>query len=338
MLFFAMGALYAEAQKNEAPVIMDAFPNTDQPKIALPFAAVKILDVRFDKSNIGCAGRSVSLSNRRYTKIPVVFPDSLHRHLPLLLNKFLVWDAASSDTLVLLVKQFRLSDYFVNGINRRYEPATLLKLSASFYRLRNNELFKLFSFDELRSKKWAADTRPDREFVEESRAASLLDMLHALFENRNWQPSGSGFALAGVEQGIRQRFALPLFNDTVLRAGVYKSFREFKANRPSVTAVNLVLRKQKLVAVNDSAGKELDLKDYWGACDGKKRYVFFRGDVSELEPSDKSFKFLSYVQDGELAGTPGFGESATQKGIIPALITKAMDNNTTREYFYLVGP
>lgn len=335
LLLFFHYALIVTAQKNNEAIVVNIVSGDDNSKINVPFAAVKVIDVRFDKSNIGCAGRTVSLGKSQYKKMPAVFPDSFHHYLPLVLSNFLAWDKSSNDTLVLLVKQFRLTDYFVNGMNQRYEPATLLKLSVSFYRLRNNELFKLFSVADLLSKKWSPDTKPDRDVVEESRAFSLLTLLRTLFENRNWQSASAGFAVANVEQGIRQRFALPVLNDTVLRRGIYKSFQEFKANRPSLIAVNFVGKQEQPDAITDSFGKNIDLKNWWGACDGKKRYIFFRGSINELEISDKSFKFLSYMKNGDLAGAPGFGDYAPQTGIVPALLVKAKDNSTTRSYFYL---
>lgn len=175
----------------------------------------------------------------------------------------------------------------------------------------------------------------NNERMVEFRTDGLFTLLQTLFTKKNWLPNGISFPSSALEDGLRKRFQLPVYTDTVLRAGVYLNFREFKENKPSIQNVQIQAGGNLTTKVWDSSGKMLDLKKIWGVCDGGKRYIVFRDDLCELVPSDKSFRFFSYTQAKDLSGQAGYGDYATQNGLLGAAIIKAMDNPINREYFYL---
>jgi hypothetical protein len=74
---------------------------------------------------------------------------------------------------------------------------------------------------------------------------ALLALLQRIFEKQQWQKSNTSFARHAMQQGIRQRFQLPLFTDNPLHIGVYRSFREFKQNSPSITNVQFRINKEE---------------------------------------------------------------------------------------------
>jgi hypothetical protein len=332
--FYLCLPLFSLAQA-PSPILLDFSNAVTEQTTAIPFQSIEVMDVRFDRSNIGCVNKNVSATTIKRAKLPAVLPDSLYRYLPQMLQKFIHLEQNSKDTLVLLVKQFRLAERLINGVNLQYEPELLLKLSFSAFRLRDAQLTKLFSVDDLLVRKFPSDQKPKKDIFLELRVEGVMDMLQTVFQNRRWEATGASFPLTVVQEGIRKRYQLPLFTDPVLQTGVYKSFQEFKQNKPSLTNVHFRMRKDEVVAVQDGEGKDINLKSIWGVCNGKKQYIVFRGELCELLPSDKSFCFLSYIQTKDLAGLPGYGDLAPQAGLLGGLMIKAFDNTVSKEYFYL---
>jgi hypothetical protein len=94
------------------------------------------------------------------------------------------------------------------------------------------------------------------------------------------------------------------------------------------------MKDDELVQITDEDNTPINLKDYWGACDGKNRYVVFRGALHHLSPSDKSFKLLSYRQEAK--NRHMLGTSVTRVLVFgPQSSHGKPGNRTNREYFYL---
>ncbi len=242
ILIFLTCVVTVFAQKNDEPVVVDTEDYEGEQKINLPFSVIKVIDARFDRSNIGCVNKSISINSFKHHKSAAVFPDSLHLYLPRLLNQLVTLSTETHDTLVMLIKQFRISDHVVNSINLQHEPELLLKISASFFKMRKDQLVKLFSIDDLLSKKWPTDKKLNKERLVEFRLDALMALLQNVFQNKPWQINGDRFSVAMVQEGIDKRFHLPVLTDTILKPGIYKNFHEFKQNRPSLINVKMGIR------------------------------------------------------------------------------------------------
>ncbi|HEY0041854.1 MAG TPA: hypothetical protein VGB71_14380 [Flavisolibacter sp.] len=324
----------ASAQKSDT-IRLDPSGFESEERFALPFGSVKVIDARFDRGNIGCMHQKVKTNRFTYARVPAVFPDSFHLFLPKLIGNIVSYSPDSHDTLVILFKQFRIVEHFLNGLNQKFEPQLLVKVSASFFHQKNDSLFRIFSFDDLISTRWPLDRQLKKDVVLENRNEVFMKSLQVLFQRKSWQSAGLGFAASSVDDGIQKRFQLPMFTDGILRAGVYRTFKEFKNNSPSIQNVKIRMSKSVPIDVVDAEGKQMDIKNYWGVCTENKRFIFFRGRFYELFPSDRSFRFHSYSQTNDLFGQPSFGDYAPQAGILAALLIKASDNDVSRQSFYL---
>ncbi|RYZ57299.1 MAG: hypothetical protein EOO14_11145 [Chitinophagaceae bacterium] len=319
------------------PLTLDLSFAEAQSKTTLPFAAIRVVDARFDRINIGCVNkvRRANSSSIKYAPVVAVFPDSLCRYLPEVFQRFVTLDATANDTLVLLIKQFRVSEQFFNPINLQFEPTLLLRLSLSAFQAKEGQLSKLFSVDDLLSQKLPRNQIPKNDVVTDDRNDALLQLLQRIVEKRSWQSNAPDYTMSAVQQGLQQRFSLPLFTDAVLRPGVYKNFHEFKQNSPSVTNISISMRKDRVVSLKDAEGNSLTPSDYWGLCDGNKFFIVFRNEFYELLPSDRSFYFPSYIRNSDLYGMPGFGDYAPQMGVLAAALQKSVDNQKFTRYFFL---
>ena len=335
-LFPLLLCVFAQAQLPDTTKIDMAGVETEQ-KISTPFSTVQVIDVRFDRSNIGCVGylRKANSSVVKSRQTVAVFPDSLKTYLPQILQELFQFQKDASDTLVLMVKQFHLSERFYNPINLEIEPEFLLRLSFSAFAKRDQRLTKLFSVDDMLAKKIPYDRALKDDRVSELRKDLLMQIFQETFQAKRWQGTNTVFDVAAVQQGIRQRFQLPLLTDPVLKPGLYASFREFKKNSPAVSDVQITEKNGEITSIKDATGKEIDFAKYWGVCTGNKQYLVFRGDLYRLIRSDNSFYFSSYISDSDLAGLPSFGDYAPQTGLLPAAIQKLRDSKRTRHFFYL---
>lgn len=306
-------------------------------KISIPFSTVQVLDVRFDRTNIGCVGyiRKANSSVVKTRQTVAVFPDSLKFYMPQILQELFQFQRDANDTLVLMVKQFHLSERFYNPVNLEIEPELLLRLSFSAFAKRAQKLTKLFSVDDLLSKKIPDDRALKDDRLSELRKDLLMLIFQETFQTKQWQSTNVAFDVSAVQQGIRQRFQLPLLTELALKPGLYASFREFKNNSPAVTNVKITEKNGEITSIKDAAGNEIDFTKYWGVCTGDKQYLVFRDDLYRLIRSDNSFYFSSYISDSDLAGLPSFGDYAPQTGLLPAAIKKLRDTKRTRHFFYL---
>ncbi|MDQ3279070.1 MAG: hypothetical protein M3Q06_12140 [Bacteroidota bacterium] len=330
-------SFFVQAQKIQVTTL--ALNNLEaETRIPVPFCAVQVMDVRFDKSNVGTISfiKKANGSRVKTGQNLAAFPDSLQQFMPRFLEGLLHFQKESNDTLVLLVKQFRISDRIFNRMNGQYEPELLLRISISAFGKRNGQLLRLFSVDDLMTQELPTDRVPKEDVMQEYRGEALMTMLYRLLKQKNWQGAATaGFDLATVQLGIQKRFQLPLFTDSLQRIGVYKTFREFKQNNPSLLNLKLGMNKDRLVAITDSTGKPVDLQNYWGASTGTKQYIIFRNELCELFPSDKSFYFQSYTQLSDLAGQASFGDYAPQAGLLGGALIKSAMNKEHERFFFL---
>jgi hypothetical protein len=305
---------------------------TDEEKITIPFSAIKIIDARFDRTNVGCVALDIYfLATSQYKEL-AVFPDSLHIYLPKVLSNLLVLEPGG-DTLAILVKEFRITDKMYNEISWSIEPSSLLNISASFYALKDKNYYKIFSMDDILIQSWQyISNRVSRKTIPPLRSEALTALIRKLFERRSWQYKQVSFQASEVNEGIQKRFSLPVFSDTAMK-GLYRSFNEFKNNRPSVTNIKSHDISRGIIKVEDLQNHPVELNDYWGFCDGKKKYIVFRNRLFELQRIDNSYRFVSYRFLQDVHKSPDFGSTGPQVGLIPAALGSG--NTKATEYFYL---
>lgn len=326
--------IVCSAQSDKVDTISIGDRQLDE-KIHIPFAAIKIIDARYDQSNVGCViQQASSIATSQYT-VQAVFPDSLRNYLPIAFSNIAALEKTSTDTLVLFVKQFRLTDHIFNDINQTQDPESILNVSASFYSLSGDKYYRLFSIDNILSQHWK-NIKLRKKDLGELRSEALFELLTALFTNRNWQKSSTSyFTYANISDGLYKRFNLPILKDTLSPYGLYKTYTDFKNNHPDSVQLKLLYNKNKLVEVRDMKNKMVDLNQYWGLSDGQKRYIIFRGKPYELLRSDRSFRFKSYRSTNDLYKSPSFGDNVTNYGLVSSAFMVANNDIKAKEYFYL---
>ena len=314
-----MSTLILLAQQKKAIIKVDT--SFSAQVFEIPYAGVAVIDARFDKTKIGCIYNTVTAGFVSDKKHDADFPDSLNRYLPLFLKTIFRTDSSRQEKLMILIKKFRIADHFSKGLDNddRIEIETTLNISASFFAVRNNNYYKLFSVENVLAHNIYKPHERKREFEEGTRAIALRILLNKLLQDKKWHTdySGSYFTLPDIENGLNQRYQLPIYQTPYIK-GIYKTFSEFKRNSPSITNINVIYKENKIISIKDEMNKPVLLQNIWGVSDGSKLYLHLRGELSELIPCDKSFKVLSYRTRAELRGGAGAGNigSSIKSGLL----------------------
>jgi hypothetical protein len=334
---FLAGATIMRAQK-EVKFILGLDGTELSTKLSLPFSALKIIDARLDQVNIGCVANDPSFKGITEEKRLAVFPENAKTYLPKILSAVIDFDNENKDTLVMLLKQLRITDHLSNSLDHYHEAETVLTLSCSFYKTDNSRLTKFFSVDDVTAEKWLTDAKPTKETMPRLRAAAVLRLLFTVFNNRNWMPASASFPLPEVEAAVRRRLQMPVFSNQALVPGLYKNFEEFKNNSPSVQEIRIGRQNNVVKEVQDLNANVIDTKSFWGLCDGESRYVCFQQGIHRLYPVDNSFRFVFYRRDGEAGFKPdpdNFLDPSPTNLIRPIQLNKTFSKYTRDEFLYL---
>ena len=324
-------SLFANAQK---PFVLKADADFKEVTVQLPFKEVVVKDARFDQTKIGYVNNRNFLDMVKLKKNKVVFPDSLHLYLPQFIKSFSDLSDTSQSTLLILVKKFRIAENFISGVKDNLNNYLTLNLSLSFYKMDGTQCAKLFSVDDILMENIdiGSDIKINfLDYLSNQRSMLVTKMFYHLFKYRNWQQKAGNatFSLAQMEQGIAKRFTLPVFQQTP-PPGLYKTFAEFKNASPSVTNISISYSKNKIEKVTDEFGNKIIPGEYWGLSDGKKNYLSFRNEFTELIPCGKSFEVLSYRTSAELSGRAVMGD-----GRYSGFLGSLSGGGKTNEYFDL---
>lgn len=333
-LLLSVFSLFASAQRPSPQTVINVPNRHVVDPISIPFSTVEVLDARFDQSKIGNVFGIVGLGMVNSEKCNAVFPDSLTKYLPHVLQGAWNLSPASADTLCILVKQFRIADYFSVSIVGSMQPQLILYFSASFYARKNGLLYKLFSVDDAAMNNFDFFKETKTYKHSKTRSDALIYMLYKLTSNKNWQTNVTQhpFTETEMQQAIEKRFT-SVSGTQNTTAGLYKTFAEFKTGKPIPNQLQFIYNDGRLAEVQNEKGETVDVKAYWGLCDGTKNYIIFRQQLKELLPSDRGYRILSYRTYADVKGKVNFTEEATTDGLLPALLNKLNSSVRFREYF-----
>jgi hypothetical protein len=112
--------------------------------------------------------------------------------------------------------------------------------------------------------------------------------------NQNRFAGKKEFSREAIYNQYKQLFNYPVFTDVAPNKGVYKSFDEFKANKPYLT--NFVMRKNEKeppsLYIIDEKGNETFTRKVWGVSDGENIYIMQSGLLFKLFRHQHSFYWM----------------------------------------------
>lgn len=91
------------------------------------------------------------------------------------------------------------------------------------------------------------------------------------------------------------RFNIPILTQPYNR-GVYKTYKEFLLNKPSIKEFTVEERKLGINILKDSAGNVLPMLSYFGYCDGKACWIMTKIHASPLFRVGNTFEFFHRIE------------------------------------------
>jgi hypothetical protein len=254
--------------------------------------SIHIVDARPDTLAIGLA--------QNYDQAPY-FISSLHgfsTNAEQFVNDYIVYDKSDSLSAVMVLKKFWVSGIMDNEDSQRLndlsrgtvsQRVTNLQARIEFYLKSGPDYYILYRFDStLVNDRWASQDAS--EMVEETLKASLYKLIGMSPGLHNMIAEKKKFSWDEIELHNRKKFDLPILRDSVLVAGVYYSFEDFKNNNPPQREFEL--GKDKLTSViyiRQPDGKLATVNDAWGYCDGRNLYVLSLSKYFRLQRRGNSF-------------------------------------------------
>ncbi|PWT70612.1 MAG: hypothetical protein C5B59_19580 [Bacteroidetes bacterium] len=262
-------------------------------KINLPsLSSIHIVDARPDTSSIGLA--------QNYNQKPYFINTSgyFSAEAGQFVKDYVVCDKSDSLSVVMVIKKFWICGIMdkdnspqFNGLvhDSISQRITNLQARIEFYLKSGFDYYVLYRFDSTFTRpRWASQDAA--ELVAESIKASLSKLVVISPRLPGILAERRKFSWDQIEMHNKKGFDLPILKDSLLRAGVYFSFEEFKNNAP--TQKEFELSNDKLTAlifIRQPDGKLTPVNNAWGYCDGKNLFIKSLSYYFRLQKRENSF-------------------------------------------------
>lgn len=240
----------------------------------LPFKDIRVYDYRFDSSKIGYldAGNSNSAYSRIQNK----------RDWSSILNRYFAGnlDLASGYSLVMVIRSFWLQQGVLDEITDKkvITKSTIGKsdfggicyAKIDIY-IAADSLTPYFILDETFSTltKFKTKNLDEYFFLPFDSLAKRL----ASADLRSLLGKRSKKSFSTIEQSYKKRFDIPVLTGPTLSRGIFRSFEDFKNNKPMIADFKLVDGKLTDELYIISGKEESLMTDYWGVFDGKSLWI-----------------------------------------------------------------
>ena len=267
-------------------------------KINLPVNEIEILDARFNQSVIGITTGMNALTSNEFTRTDIIFPARFSRYLTDKLYDWFHVSSVSSDKLIILVKKFRSNDNIREMLIKTRRKEVFFLFSASFFLQRNGTCYKMgaverwFSSDNFSNNIYKTKKDLQEWLITNVLIQEIQQIRFAVSENN------VSFSRAEVDNGIRERFDLPLFKEKIKR-GRFATFQDFLLNKPTDTSFKMASHKSGKILLLDSTGVLLNSENTWAVCDGKMTVFLFGKSFYEIEIRNNSIRVRTFRKINE---------------------------------------
>lgn len=292
LLWIALAMLSAQPSlsQKKAPDISKAkkyylrFSNSSFPEsFRIPFAKIKVLDNRYDTTKLG-----YERSKGRDYKITVDggFEKRMSNYLESYYKNNL--DPSSSRTLLVVVKKLWMqfgSTSQMLGSKELDKNSVLGLMYANVICLADLEVFS-GEGDEYRALMKIShhfdfeDYQTNNELFSKNRNLALLLMPFDSLMNKVNESDidelispRKKYSLAAISDIYKKRFTIPALLQSGLQKGIYRTFEDFKNNKPAYTDFAYEVSRYSTDITVVQNGRPSSVIDYWGFYDGENLYI-----------------------------------------------------------------
>jgi hypothetical protein len=227
------------------------------------FSSINFLDARFDSINIGYVK-----SNRNER---LALKNGLCNSLQELFNKN-TSKQNNGSSLLFIIHQFRLIESdttFDKDANKLFRTNKLIAKFDLFVETKNNyqAAFRydttLYDFENFSNNKLPIITTFLNKLVAK---VGRIDMQKVVTKNV--------YTLADIKESITDKFNLPIVKDSMVKKGVYVTYKEFINNTPSITEYKTDrIKMESVLLTKDEDGIWMPQKNIFGYSNGKKIWI-----------------------------------------------------------------
>ncbi len=320
------GQIQTQSIKPGVVVKIALSDETATPLPVFKFSGLKIIDARADTSCIGFAqGKKPKIYN---------FKNNFTNELANWYSKYLniLRDTAGTCSLLINIKKLRISGEATQKVkvtgsgDQRYndndwEKGVVIKVE---YFLQKDSFFiPVYRYDSIIPFKGDIE-RYGGQFISDALMASLEKICN--FKNDQLLTSGKKILFSEIDRVNKQSHDFPIYRDTVLKRGVYKSFQDFKMNIISWPDFDFKKGKMADFVYIKENGNETVLRSAWGFCDGENYFINSGDKYSKLIRSGFSFYF---------AGTKGVKRETTPMLMYSSILNLTTDRGPKKTVFDL---
>jgi hypothetical protein len=251
-------------------------------KETIPFSDIVVLDNRFDTSCLGFANNQ----DRSYTE-KINFKISAAEQIRDYFTENYSFQNGNDSLgkLLVIIEKLWLKDSS-NNVYARNSNQYSVRLKAKLLVQKDN-CYALYSvdstivYDKIFAGKEAA-------FIQRS-----LDVLMANIAGKKSdeiKPHKRAFTFDEVKNYTTAQKNIPLLNDTIYPKGIFKTFEEFRENKPSIKNFDPGKKgKTDELYVTDEKGGTYAIRNFWGYSDGRKLFINQASNLFELIKIQNTF-------------------------------------------------
>ncbi|MEP6845743.1 MAG: hypothetical protein ABI861_07055 [Panacibacter sp.] len=264
---------------------------TIQIKDSIPFSAIRIIDSRYDTTNIGL-----------YLDGYLVLKDSTQQvALQHIIDKYYhQLYTPGKDTLLIQLEKFGVQEDIFSHSNFVYAAGNISckeyyggNNSYQYYRSVDTIIKETYSFETLRAHKNGKHSNNDFWDYYLLRLCDAMLQDSSVSNDSSTIETNKYFTSAEIKhQGLQKRNKPILIADS-LKPGFYRNFTEFINNDPTFLYENNESLKNLLKVMHYRVDKEISNEapdtTYWGYFDGRNMYVRYGYNFYQLERRDAAF-------------------------------------------------
>lgn len=263
----------------------------------LPFRSIKVFDVRYDTSLIGTYAQFTNLFVPSITNSKLTLEGGVKRSFENRLNdRFKNYFDGDDSELICFITQFRiLSRDSLNEAEGLGQNVGQLKVKIEAFLKTQDDYTAAFKVDTIFTEYLKVLSK--REVTTEIRENLIVPTVEHLFDvviKTEWEKvlKRKLFSQGLVfDNYFNKRFGIPILVRPPVK-GIYRTFKEFKNNTPSIQDFSVKKEKFKTVSLIDRNGDYINTTKTFGFSDGSRCWIQNGNFSYPLLRSGNSFLFF----------------------------------------------
>lgn len=308
----AQDAVYNADTASDRKTIRLKTYSLDEPQLS-KVAAIEVLPVQWDTARLGFV--QVGMANRRIEAVPALpFSQYIQQYVDQQYGSKL---SPSGVHLLFAIKDVRINERTFQMNERGFA-----RIKADAYISRDGQQYALVqAFDTVMIRNGMDVTGRHDENIARALHFLLQTSIERGLPLLETQPSMQ--SKEAIKTAQLAALQIPILQDAAYVDGVYASFEEFKANKPSITAFKAEKVKRNIRLFTDDAA-HTPIENAWGFCTKGELYRTIGEAIIPIEKSGHGFVVSNYLQSAKRRNQAMFWSAVGGGMIGSAIASNAM--------------